>query len=279
MAGDFAVGQRVPGVLAALRADPARLTATTAVVGTSAAAWAAVYLIQGTEGMMPTGAGMAPGLADAAAFLAVWVIGMVAMMFPIMLPTVFLYDRLQRAPSPGVAPDNAASSASVARSLASAFFLGSYLSTYALLGVVALVALTAGSVLAMDNPSLATAALYAPPAILLAAGLYQVSPLKRRCLTAMHSPLWIFMKGWRPGLPGALLMGGRHGLYCVGCCWMYMLVMLVVGAMGLFWMAGLALVIAIERSAGERGPLVSKVVAAGLVGAGVLLAAVGVAAM
>lgn len=257
--------------LAALRRDPVRLAAASTVVGVSATAWAAVYLIQGASSMAPMGdMENPPGLDAAAAFLALWVLGMVAMMFPVTLPTAFLYDHLARTPAPGAALP---SKGAWRRALAAPLFFTTYLAMYALLGLAAWVALVLADRASMANPSLISWGMWVPPAVLIVAGLYQISPLKQRCLSVTHSPFGLFAKGWRPGLHGAALAGARHGAYCVGCCWMLMIVMLLVGAMGLFWMAGLAVVIGLERASGKRGPLVSKVVAVGFVGAGLFLAA------
>jgi predicted metal-binding membrane protein len=257
--------------LASLRRDPVRLVAASAVVGVSAAAWAATYVIQGASGMGPAGGMAGPmGLDAAVAFLALWVLGMVAMMFPVTLPAAFLYDHLARTPAPGQALP---ATGAWRRKLAAPTFLSAYLAMYSLLGVAAWLVLLLVAQISMDRPDFMVWGVWIAPAVLIAAGLYQISPLKQRCLSVTHSPFGLFSKGWRPGLLGAGLSGARHGAYCVGCCWMLMAVMLLVGAMGLFWMAGLALVIAVERASGDRGPIVSKLVASGFVAAGVVLAA------
>lgn len=71
----------------------------------------------------------------------------------------------------------------------------------------------------------------------LAVGIYQWTPLKNSCLKHCESPATFFLSHWRDGLGGATLMGIHHGLYCVGCCWLLMFFMLLVGAMNLYWMA------------------------------------------
>lgn len=256
---------------AGLRRDPVRLAAASTVVGVSAAAWVAVYLIQGASSMAPMGGmGNFAGVEAAAAFLSLWVLGMVAMMFPVTLPTAFLYDHLARTPAPGTAlPTGGA----WRRALAAPVFFATYLAMYALFGAAAWAALVLAERANMADPNLMAWSMWIPPAVLVAAGLYQISPLKQKCLSVTHSPFGLFAKGWRPGLRGAALAGARHGAYCVGCCWMLLIVMLLVGSMGLFWMAGLAVVIGLERASGKRGPLVSKVVAVGFVAAGIFLAA------
>lgn len=80
-----------------------------------------------------------------------------------------------------------------------------------------------------------------------AAGLYQLTPLKRICLVHCRSPLDFFLESWREGPGGALRMGFHHGLYCVGCCWGLMLVLFAVGVMSLFWMTCVGVLIFAEK--------------------------------
>jgi predicted metal-binding membrane protein len=84
-------------------------------------------------------------------------------------------------------------------------------------------------------------------AAVVVAGVYQLTPLKRVCLMHCRSPLDYFLESWREGPGGALRMGMHHGLYCVGCCWGLMLVLLALGVMSLFWMAVIAVLIFAEK--------------------------------
>ncbi len=90
--------------------------------------------------------------------------------------------------------------------------------------------------------------------VFILAGLYQISPLKKSCLTHCRSPLSYFSRNWRTGPTGALQMGVKHGLVCVGCCWALMAVMFVVGAINLLWMGLLTLLMFAEKilPAGHR---------------------------
>jgi predicted metal-binding membrane protein len=72
-------------------------------------------------------------------------------------------------------------------------------------------------------------------ALLVAAGAYQLTPLKDLCLSKCRNPVQFFMTHWRPGTAGALRMGITQGAYCVGCCWVLMLLLFVVGVMNLAW--------------------------------------------
>ncbi len=103
--------------------------------------------------------------------------------------------------------------------------------------------------------------------LLVMAGLYQFSPLKRLCLSHCRSPIGFLLGEWRSGVAGGFVMGLRHGLFCVGCCWALMALLFVGGVMNLAWIAALSIAVAIEKMVprGER-------LASGL---GVLLIAVG----
>ena len=91
-------------------------------------------------------------------------------------------------------------------------------------------------------------------ALLGVAGVYQFSPLKRLCLSRCRAPLPFLIGQWRPGIGGAFVMGLRHGLSCVGCCWALMALLFVGGAMNLAWVAALSVAVALEKLApgGER---------------------------
>jgi predicted metal-binding membrane protein len=93
---------------------------------------------------------------------------------------------------------------------------------------------------------------------LLAAGIYQFSPLKSVCLTHCRGPASFLTQHWRKGDLGALRMGLEHGLYCVGCCWFLMLLLFVGGIMNLVWIAGLAIFVLLEKLL-PRGVQVARV--------------------
>jgi len=106
--------------------------------------------------------------------------------------------------------------------------------------------------------------------LLAIAGVYQLTPLKRACLTNCRSPLSFVMTKWREGSRGAFAMGIDHGLYCVGCCWMLMALLFVAGVMNLLWVAALAIVVLVEKvvPGGER---IARAIGIGLVATGVIL--------
>ena len=92
-------------------------------------------------------------------------------------------------------------------------------------------------------------------ALLLAAGIFQLTPLKRACLVHCRTPLSFLMTEWREGWWGAVVMGVRHGSYCVGCCWLLMGLLFVAGVMNLLWVALISAVVLAEKIV----PLASRI--------------------
>jgi predicted metal-binding membrane protein len=188
-------------------------------------------------------------------FVGVWVTMMAAMMLPSALPMIVLYSRTARG-----------------RPLDTIGFVCGYLAIWTLYGLAAygtyqLLGATVGGILAWhrSGPLVAGAAI-------AASGLYQLTPLKARCLRHCRSPLHFILQRWRKGPLGAVRMGAGHGAYCVGCCWGLMLALFALGVMSIFWMALIAAVIFVEKllPGGER---VSRALALGLVAVGIWVAA------
>jgi predicted metal-binding membrane protein len=155
-------------------------------------------------------------VSDGLAFVMSWGIMMTAMMLPSALPMISLYGATQRgvaAPSP--------------RGVPVAVFAFVYLAVWAAFGAPVYVAHT----FLMALPPAAFA--YGIGAILLTAGVFQLSPLKHACLRACRSPLGFLLGHWRAGLRGSLRLGWSHAIYCLGCCWALMVVLVAAGAMGL----------------------------------------------
>ncbi len=109
-------------------------------------------------------------------------------------------------------------------------------------------------------------------ALLVAAGVFQWTPLKHACLAHCRSPLGFIMSEWREGTGGALVMGLKHGAYCVGCCWFLMGLLFVAGVMNLLWVAIIAAFVLVEKVA-PAGPWVGRAAGLLLVGWGVWMAA------
>ena len=180
-----------------------------------------------------------PDIGVILAFLVVWMVGMVAMMFPAMVPVMSFYSglvtRQERRPY-------------LSRLLGVPLFLGGYLSLYLLLGAGLFAAVYLVFQLGLVMPSLASWSVIGVAVTLFAAGIWQLTPLKEKMLGKCVSPMGFFMTHAKKGFRGAFRMGAEHGLYCVGCCWLYMLVMLVVAAMSLVSMVLLSGLIIIEKA-------------------------------
>lgn len=205
------------------------------------AAWAYLYsgagMMQPMDGMLMP---MATGpwtLGYLMLMLFMWAVMMAAMMLPSAAPMILLYTRIAR---------NQARGAQL--SLSSLFTLG-YVAIWSAFSVGA-VALQLGlERLAFLSPMMAATNIVFAGLVLVAAGLYQWLPLKAACLQRCRSPLEFVLTHWRRGAYGAFAMGARHGLYCLGCCWMLMLLLFVGGVMNMAWIAGLALFVLVEKLA------------------------------
>jgi predicted metal-binding membrane protein len=123
---------------------------------------------------------------------------------------------------------------------------------------------------ALLSSTMATSSTPAAGIILIAAGAYQLTPLKSGCLARCQSPLGFLMSNWRDGSSGAFLMGFRHGIFCLGCCWALMAVLFVVGVMNLAWVGVLTLFILAEKI-GPTGARVSRAGGAILIALGAVL--------
>lgn len=200
------------------------------------------------------------GATDLALFFAILVVMMVAMMLPSALPMMVAYHGLTRL--------EAGRPTKPADALGTALFTGPYFLVWGAFSIVALLAAASLGVLA----PMGGYALYVPALILIAAGLYQATRTKEVCLRHCQSPMTFVLHHWRSGRAGALRMGLRHSVYCIGCCWLIMLVLIVAGAMSLAWMAGLSIAIFVEKI-GEWPALMPRLIGVLLTGIGLVFAA------
>ena len=211
------------------------------------------------------------GMVMSAAFswatvLAMWWIMMIAMMTPSAAPLVLLYGRVLR---------HAGAEARARAAYAPAAFLvvgylGIWLVFSAAAATVQAVLQGAGLVSAM---MLSSTSAVLSASVLIAAGLYQLSPLKHACLRHCRGPVAFLTAHWRPGRVGALVMGLQHGAWCVGCCWMLMALLFVGGVMNIAWIALLALLVLAEKVT-SHGVAVSRAAGAMLIVWGVATLAV-----
>jgi predicted metal-binding membrane protein len=183
---------------------------------------------------------------------AMWAVMMVGMMLPSAAPLLLLYGGVAR---------RSATGASVASSQIYALAAG-YLAVWAVfsLGATALQRLLAmllyiSSMMEVTNPVVGAA-------LLLIAGVYQLTPIKEACLRTCRSPLGFLMSRWRTGVAGAFRIGVEHGALCVGCCWALMLLLFVGGVMNLAVIAVLTAFVAFEKLSpfGAQGARISGVV-------------------
>jgi predicted metal-binding membrane protein len=172
------------------------------------------------------------GLGGLGWFLGVWLVMMAAMMFPSVAPTVALYSRMTKKRSP----------------LSPLLFAAGYLVTWTVAGLgaftlAAVLGRIPGDVFAWDR-----AGRWVAGATLVVAAVYELTPLKDVCLDKCTSPLGFLLGAWRDGRSGALRMGAKHGVWCVGCCWALMASLFALGVMSLIWMAVVAGLIAVEKT-------------------------------
>ena len=106
--------------------------------------------------------------------------------------------------------------------------------------------------------------------VLIISGIYQFSSLKTRCLGYCESPLSFFMRRWRKGKLGAVMMGAYHGIYCLGCCWPYFLLMVALGWMNVLWMGLFATIIFAEKIWSKGGLWIAKITGIGFIIIGIL---------
>ena len=205
------------------------------------AQWDASMAAMGMKDMEMAGGPMATSSAPAAyiveAFV-MWFIMMVAMMLPSAAPMILLYGKLARA---GRQQGGVFASTTM--------FAGVYLAVWGgFSAVAALIQWALVSSGAISDMGLAFGDHRVAGALLIAAGLYQFTPLKHACLKKCRSPFSFLMRLWRPGLAGAARLGLTHGVYCLGCCAMLMALLFVFGVMNLAWVALLAVLVLIEKA-------------------------------
>jgi predicted metal-binding membrane protein len=193
--------------------------------------------------------------------LAMWFVMMVAMMVPSAAPMILLYAHVTRhAQARGQLDLTVVPTAWFALGYLLSLLGFSAGATFAQWGLERM-----GLVHAMKmwslNPWLSSG-------ILVAAGIYQISPLKDVCLRHCRSPAQFLSQRWRKGSWGALRLGVTHGLFCVGCCWVLMTLLFVGGVMNLIWIAGLSVFILVEKVV-PHGHLVSRIAGLALVGGGI----------
>ena len=239
---------------------------TGALVLLSGVAW--FYLSRGPGDGMAVGVLTRPDAGDAMVmdsdtsmslglFTITWLVMMIAMMFPAIAPVVLLFDRWRR-------KRNKTPASTLG------FVLG-YLVVWTTAGLLVYAAL----LVIQARVDTSTTAIRLGGAVLVAAGLYQLTPLKTICLTKCRSPLGLVMEHAQDmgrGMRGPLRVGLSHGAYCLGCCWALMAILVVLGLMNLGWMAAVSALILVEKVL-PPGPAIGRIIGMGiaLAGAAVLV--------
>jgi len=223
-----------------------RAIAAAGVAALALLAWAYLIRLAGrmdTMGLAPAASAAMPmampepsGAGQFGLTVLMWTVMMVAMMLPTASPMIVTFATVNRRRATSETPP-----------VPTAVFLTGYLvawSAFSLLAAGAQWGLQRAALLA---PTTLEAAPRVGGVLLLAAGIYQFTPLKRVCLARCQSPVGFVLTEWREGPRGAFIMGLRHGAFCVGCCWALMALLFVAGVMNLLWVAALAALVLAEK--------------------------------
>jgi predicted metal-binding membrane protein len=227
-----------------------------ALAGASLVTWGVtVYRMRGMD------SGPGTDLGALGWFIGVWVTMMAAMMLPSVAPMALLFARVS------------AERRRRGRAFVSTWvFLGGYLSVWLAYGLIAYGLFRAVSALHLSMLSWHRQGPLIAGGAIVAAGVYQLTPLKRLCLHHCRSPMHYVLGGWRTGRLGAVRMGAEHGAWCVGCCSGLMLILFALGVMSIVWMLVVAGAVFAEKVLpfGDRLPRALAII---LVIAGVWVAA------
>jgi predicted metal-binding membrane protein len=229
-----------------LRRD--RVVVLAGLIALSALAWG--YMAHEARGMVHTGvcqcAGMKMSGPDMHAWSAstlvplflMWVEMMVAMMTPSAAPMILTFAAVNRKRLEQERPF-----------VPTGIFLLGYLAVWATFSALIAVAQWILHSTALLSPMMVSTSPLLGGALLVAAGIFQWTPLKNTCLTHCRSPLSFLLTGWREGRRGAFVMGLKHGAYCTGCCWFLMALLFVVGVMNIWWVAAISILVLLEKVA------------------------------
>jgi predicted metal-binding membrane protein len=223
----------------------------------SLAALAWMLLIWQAVRMNSQAMGLTMGM-SATPFVALWVVMMVAMMFPTAAPMILTFravsaDKQQRHSF-----------------IPTWIFVSAYLLVWSLSGVLAYALALAAEMLAAQSMWLMVNAVRFGGIILVVAGLYQLSPLKHICLSKCRMPLQCILATWRAGYNGAFRMGLEHGAFCLGCCWLLFAILFPLGIMNITAMVLVTVLIYAEKSL-PLGRQISQLVGGGLIAYGILV--------
>ena len=220
-----------------------RLFVIAGLAGIAALSWAYLAIeagrMGGLPGTMATMVELRPrDWTGLVLLLLMWAVMMVAMMLPSAMPMILLQAAVARKTEEG--QSFAASTGA---------FVAGYITVWTLFSIVATLSQAALEHLALLSPMMVANSPQLGGVLLVAAGIYQVTPIKEVCLRHCQTPLAFIATHWRSGIGGAFQMGFRHGFFCVGCCWVLMALLFVGGVMNLLWVAAIAIFVLIEKAA------------------------------
>lgn len=219
-------------------------------------AW--TLLIWQSRSMSSQAMGLTMGM-SAVLFIAIWTVMMIAMMFPAAAPMILMFSKIYASK----------------RQQQQAFvptwvFVSAYLLIWSLSGVVLYPLAVGVESLAANSMWLMNNAARIGGAILLLAGLYQLSPLKHTCLSKCRTPVQFILSSWHDGYGGAFRMGLEHGIYCLGCCWLLFVILFPLGIMNIAIMALVTALIFAEKAL-PFGRRISQIAGLALIAYGVLV--------
>ena len=204
----------------------------------AALAWGYLVAVARDMGGMDRPASMmkAWDFGDLLMLFVMWAIMMAGMMIPATAPLILTFATINRKKFE-----------QSGRRVSTFVFLSGYLLVWTVFSGLAAALQWGLHTLALMSPMMVSQSPLLNGVLLIAAGVYQWAPLKRTCLEHCQSPLAFIMNHWREGTVGALRMGWEHGFYCVGCCWVLMALLFVLGVMNLVWVAVIAVFVLLEK--------------------------------
>ncbi len=235
------------------------------LAGVTAVAWA--YLVVGAAGMESTAVSGMGGMltvrawdaSDLGLMFMMWAVMMVGMMVPTAIPMAMIYASVAR---------KAASQGSILAP--TAVFVSGYLLVWSLFSMLATLLQWQLNRASLLSPMMVLHNAELGAGLLIVAGLYQMTPLKQACLRHCRSPAHFIAAHWRPGTAGAVRMGAEHGIFCLGCCWLLMLLLFVGGVMNLLWIALITAFVLLEKIS-VRGEVGGRAAGVAMVVVGALM--------
>jgi predicted metal-binding membrane protein len=224
------------GLRASFPLSRARAVILGSLLVLAAAAWTVLVWQSSTTGMAEVENMLTMDM-GVPLFLAIWVAMMVAMMFPTAAPMIVTFAHIQQGKQRRGKPY-----------VPTWVFVSSYLAIWTSFGALAYAAALGATVLADSSMWVMDNAARIGAGVLMLAGLYQLSPLKNVCLSKCRAPMAFVLTSWRDGYGGALRMGLEHGLYCLGCCWLFFVIVFPLGMLNVAVLAAIVLVIFAEKS-------------------------------